>query len=123
MTMTACAITPRTGRPAEIWRAKAGIQKVVDCVLAQLNTSMSKGRPPTFTHSVRVITPGRVEEIIPQQIPSGSGELYVVRFVANDDGTTEVTLFSTLEGLDKRVEHAMAPCKGNGSAVTEVSGQ
>jgi hypothetical protein len=66
---------------------------------------MAKGPPPNFTHSVSIVTPGKVEEIIPQQIPPGSGELYVVRFTADDSGT-EVALFSTLGGLDKRVEHA-----------------
>jgi hypothetical protein len=68
--------------------------------------------PKLFTHSVNIVTPGKVEEIIPQQIPSGSGELYVVRLTAADSGT-EVTIFSTLKGLDRRVKNALSPCKQN----------
>jgi hypothetical protein len=110
VTLAACTITPRTGRPAEVAKTHKGLEAAVDCVLAQLNANMSKGRPPNFTHVVSIVTPGQVEEIIPQQIPSGRRELYVVRFTAQGDGTTNVVLFSTLDGLDKRVEHAMAPC-------------
>lgn len=73
---------------------------------------MAKGPPPNFTHSLNIVTPGKVEEIIPQQIPSGSGELYVVRLTAEDSGT-EVTIFSTLDGLDRRVKNALSPCKQN----------
>ncbi|MFZ2019661.1 MAG: hypothetical protein WAU90_13435 [Methyloceanibacter sp.] len=109
--VVACAITPRTGRPADIWLSKGGLQQTVNCVLGQLDDSMAKGRPPNFTNSVRIVTPGKVEEIVPQQIAGGSGELYVVRFVANDDGNIEVTVFSTLDGLDKRVQKAIDPCK------------
>lgn len=112
MTMTACAITPRTGRPAEVYNTKDGLQQAVDCALTQLNTTMAKGPPPNFTHSLRIVTPGKIEEIIPQQIPPGSGELYVVRFTAEDSGT-EVTIFSTLDGLDRRVKKALSPCKQN----------
>jgi hypothetical protein len=115
--VVACAITPRTGRPADIWLSKGGLQQTVNCVLAQLNDSMAKGRPPNFTNSVRIVTPGKVEEIVPQQIAGGSGELYVVRFVANDDGNVEVTVFSTLDGLDKRVQNAIDPCKKGNLAV------
>jgi hypothetical protein len=66
--------------------------------------------------------PGQVEEIIPQQIPSGRGELYVVRFTAEDDGTTNIQLFSTLNGLDKRVEEAMSPClQGSGQSKVKAN--
>ena len=120
--VVACAITPRTGRPADTWLSKGGLQQTVNCVLAQLNDSMAKGRPPNFTHSVRIVTPGKVEEIVPQQIPAGSAELYVIRFVANDDGNIEVTVFSTLDGLDKRVQNAIDPCK-KGNLATKAAAQ
>ena len=94
----------------------------MNCVLAQLNDSMARGRPPNFTHSVRIVTPGKVEEIVPQQIPAGSGELYVIRLVANDDGNIEVTVFSTLDGLDKRVQNAIDPCK-KGNPATKAAAQ
>jgi hypothetical protein len=108
--LAACTITPRTGKPAELAKTHKGLDAAVDCVLARLNASMSQGKPPNFTHTVSVVTPGQVVEIIPHEIPSGGGELYVVRFMAAADGTTNVTLFSTLEGVDRRVENAMAPC-------------
>jgi hypothetical protein len=92
-------------------------------MLAQLNASMAKGPPPNFTHVVSIVTPGQVEEIIPKQIPSGRGELYVVRFTAEDDGTTNVVLFSTLDGLDRRVEQAMAPCLEKQSSKPKVKAQ
>ncbi len=116
MLMTACAITPRTGPPAEVYNTKDGLQQAVDCALTQLNTSMAKGPPPNFTNSVSIVTPGKVEEIIPQQIPPGSGELYVVRFTAEDSGT-DVAIFSTLDGLDRRVKKALSPCKENAKIV------
>ena len=80
----------------------------------QLNKTMSKGHPPTFsafTHSVRIIEAGKVQEIIPQQIASADGELYVVR-LTGEQGGTEVKLFSTLD-LDKRVKSALSPCIGD----------
>jgi hypothetical protein len=110
MLMTGCAITPRTAPPTEVYKSKAGLDQAVDCALTRLNTTMGKGPAPNFTHSVTVITPGKVEEIIPQQIPPSRGELYVVRLTALDSGT-EVTVFSTLEGLDRRVKNALDPCK------------
>jgi hypothetical protein len=119
--LEACAITPRTGRPADNWKTTQEFQKTVDCVLAQLNRDMAKGKPPNFTNSVKVVTPGKVEEIIPQEIPSGTGELYVVRFSAEDDGSTNVVLYSTLSGLDKRVEKAMTPCL-QGAVKSTVKG-
>jgi hypothetical protein len=92
---------------------KKGLKETSDCALKQLNDTMSKGRPPTFstfTHSVSIIEAGKVQEIIPQQIPSGVGELYVVRLTA-EQGGTEVKLFSTLnDRLDKRVKSALSPC-------------
>jgi hypothetical protein len=106
----------RGARPTSGYQ-RVDSSKTVNCVLAQLNDSMAKGRPPNFTHSVRIVTPGKVEEIVPQQIPTGSGELYVVRFVANDDGNIEVTVFRTLDGLDKRVQNAIDPCKKGNLAV------
>ena len=112
MLVTACAITPRTAPPAEVYKTPDAFQQAVDCALSQLNTSMGKGPPPNFTHSVSIVTPGKVEEIIPQQIPPGRGELYVVRLTAEESGT-EVTIFSTLEGLDRRVKNALSPCKQN----------
>jgi hypothetical protein len=122
MTMVACAITPRTAPPSLTWKTRDGLQQVLDCVLAQLNTKMSKEPEPRFTHSVSIVTPGKVEEIIPQQIPPSRGELYVVRFTADDSGT-QVQLFSTLEGLDKRVEQALAPCKEKAHPVATTTGQ
>jgi hypothetical protein len=110
-------------RPAKIWKTHKGLEAAVDCVLAQLNAGMAKGPPPNFTHVVSVVTPGQVEEIIPKQIPSGRGELYVVRFTAEDDGTTNMVLFSTLDGLDKRVEHAMDPCLEKSHAPAKVKAQ
>jgi hypothetical protein len=109
MLVTACAITPRTAPPAEVYKTPDAFQQAVDCALTHLNATMAKGPPPNFTHSVNIVTPGKVEEIIPQQIPSGSGELYVVRLTAADSGT-EVTIFSTLKGLDRRVKNALSPC-------------
>jgi hypothetical protein len=111
--MVACTTTPR-GAPPAVWHVKKGLQKTSDCALMQLNNTMSKGHPPTFstfTHSVRIIEAGKVQEIIPQQIPSGDGELYVVR-LTGEQGGTEVKLFSTL-GLDKQVKSALSPCIGN----------
>jgi hypothetical protein len=121
--LAACTITPRTGAPASISKTHKGLQAAVDCVLAQLNASMAKGPPPNFTHVVSIVTPGQVEEIIPKQFPSGSGELYVVRFTAEDDGTTNIVLFSTLNGLDKRVEQAMAPCLEKSNAPAKSKAQ
>ncbi len=123
VTLAACTITPGTGAPAKIWKTHKGLEAAVDCVLAQLNAGMAKGPPPNFTHVVSVVTPGQVEEIIPKQIPSGSGELYVVRFTAEDDGTANMVLFSTLDGLDKRVEHAMDPCLEKSHAPAKVKAQ
>lgn len=110
MLMTGCAITPRTAPPTEVYKSKAGLDQAVNCALGRLNSTMGKGAAPNFTHSVTVITPGKVEEIIPQQIPPGRGELYVVRLTALDSGT-EVTVFSTLDGLDRRVKNALDPCR------------
>lgn len=107
----ACTITPRTAPPAKVYSTKAGIEQAVTCALNALNMAMGKGRAPNFTHSVSVVTPGKVEEIIPQQIPPANGELYVVRFTAEDSGGTQVMLFSTLNGIDKRVEKALEPCE------------
>jgi hypothetical protein len=121
--LAACTITPRTGAPARIWNTHKGLQAAVDCTLAQLNVSMAKGPPPNFTHVVSIVTPGQVEEIIPKQIPRGTGELYVVRFTAEDDGTTNVVLLSTLNGLDKRVEQAMEPCLEKSHARAKVKAQ
>jgi len=112
--LAGCTITPRTAPPAKVYKSKDGLEQAVNCALNALNAKMGKGPPPNFTHSVSVVTPGKVEEIIPQQIPPASGELYVVRFVAADDCGTDVTLFSTLGGLDKRVEQALGPCEGGG---------
>jgi hypothetical protein len=116
ITMTASAITPRTAPPAEIYKSKVGLQQAVDCALTRLNAVMAKGPAPNFTHSVSIVTPGKVEEIIPQQIPPGRGELYVVRFTAEDSGT-KVALFSTLDGLDRRVETALSPCKEEATII------
>ena len=104
--MVACTITPR-GAPPAVWHVKKGLQKTSDCALMQLNSTMSKGHPPTFrtfTHSVRIIEAGKVQE-------SGDGELYVVR-LTGEQGGTEVKLFSTL-ALDKQVKSALSPCIGN----------
>jgi hypothetical protein len=121
-TLAGCTITPRTAPPAKVAKVHKGLEAALDCVLAQLNTKMAKGPPPNFTHVVSVVTPGQVEEIIPQQIPSGRGELYVVRFTAEDDGTTNIQLFSTLNGLDKRVEEAMSPClQGSGQSKVKAN--
>jgi hypothetical protein len=105
-----CTITPRSAPPAAVYTTKDGIEQAVACALNALNTAMSKGPAPNFTHTVSVVTPGKVEEIIPQQIPPAPGELYVVRFTAEDSGDTQVLLFSTFGGVDKRVEKALEPC-------------
>ncbi len=110
LVVAGCTITPRTAPPAAVYTTKDGIEQAVTCALTALNTAMGKGPAPNFTHSVSVVTAGKVEEIIPQQIPPASGELYVVRFTAEDSGGTQVMLFSTLGGLDKRVEKALKPC-------------
>jgi hypothetical protein len=47
----------------------------------------------------------------------------VVRFTAEDDGTTNIVLFNTLDGLDKRVEQAMEPCLEKSRAPAKVKAQ
>ncbi len=93
-----------------VYTTTDGLDQAVSCALNALNAAMGKGPAPNFTHSVSVVTPGKVEEIIPQQIPPAPGELYVVRFTAGDSGDTQILLFSTLGGLDTRVERALEPC-------------
>jgi hypothetical protein len=77
-----CSRTPRTGPPFKIGLANADLQKTSDCVLTGLKKSVPD---PTITTSVKMIDPGKVEEITGTS--ADEGEIYVIRLTAENDGT------------------------------------
>jgi hypothetical protein len=77
-----CSRTPRTGPPFKIGLANADLQKTSDCMLAGLKKSVSD---PTIATSVKIVDPGKVQEITGTS--ADAGELYVIRLTAEPDGT------------------------------------
>jgi hypothetical protein len=108
----ACAHQPQLlDRPDRVWASSKSMDAAASCVIRVLD---ERGRSesslsPSFTHARRVIEPGKVYEIRPEQESAVSSETYLVRLEKIDDRITRMSLYAS-SPWKKQMIRAVSPC-------------
>ena len=99
------------GPPERVWASSRGLDAAASCILRALDEHGRSGSAlaPGITHERRVITPGKVYEIRPEQQLAVTNERYFVRLEKIDDRITRISLFLQ-SPWKKELTRAVAPC-------------
>lgn len=100
-----------SGPPERVWASSRGLDDAASCILRALDEHGRSGSAiaPGITHERRVITPGKVYEIRPEQQLAVTNERYFVRLEKIDDRITRISLFLQ-SPWKKELTRAVAPC-------------
>jgi hypothetical protein len=108
----ACAHQPQLiDRPDRVWASSKGLEAAASCVIGVLDERgrMESNISPNLTHARRVIEPGKVYEIRPEQESVVSSETYIVRLEKIDDRITRMSLYAR-SPWKKQMIRALSPC-------------
>jgi hypothetical protein len=110
--LAACAHEPQLlGEPDRVWASPRGLEATASCVIRNLD---ERGRrnsniAPSLTHAKRVIEPGKVYEIRPEQKNAVGPESYYVRLEKVDDHITRIALYAKSPWTKSMISE-LAPC-------------
>jgi hypothetical protein len=103
-----CTHQPQLGGPDRVWASPRGLDTTAACVIRVLDDRVSNLRP-RVTHVKRVIEPGNVYEIRPEQAAAVTTEAYFVRLEKAGDQITRLSLF-VKSPWGKEMINTLSPC-------------